>query len=101
MSSRSFIRQQINRAWIASCSREHTRFTVALGRVAETQSHYLLDLLGRNAETQFGRKHGFDTIRSVTEFQARVPVTNYEALTESIEEIARGEQGVLTEDRVK
>jgi hypothetical protein len=101
MSSRSFIRQQINRAWIASCSREHTRFTVAIGRVAATQSHYLLDLLGRNAETQFGRKHGFTTIRSVTEFQARVPVTNYEALTESIEEIARGEQGVLTEDRVK
>jgi hypothetical protein len=101
MSSRSFIRQQVNRAWIASCSREHTRFTVALGRVAATQSHYLLDLLGRNAETQFGRKHGFATIRSVTEFQARVPVTNYEALTESIEAIARGEQRVLTEDRVR
>jgi hypothetical protein len=101
MSSRSFIRQQINRAWIASCSPEHTRFTVALGRVAATQSYYLLDLLGRNAGTRFGRKHGFASIRSVTEFQARVPVTNYEALTESIEEIARGEQGVLTEDRVK
>ncbi len=101
MSSRSFIRQLVNRAWIASCSREHTRFTDALGRVAETQSHNLLDLLGRNAGTQFGYKHGFATIRSVAEFQARVPVTNYEALTESIEEIARGEQGVLTKDRVK
>ena len=101
MFSRSFIRQQVNRAWIASCSREHARFSGALGRVAETQSHYLLDLLGRNAETQFGRKHGFAAIRSVAEFQARVPVTHYEALTESIEEIARGEQGVLTKDRVK
>ena len=101
MSSRSFIRQLVNRAWIASCSREHARFAAALGRVAETQSRYLLDLIGRNAETQFGRKHGFATIRSVSEFQAQVPVTHYEALTESIEEIARGEQGVLTIDRVK
>jgi hypothetical protein len=101
MSSRSFIRQLVNRAWIASCSREHARFTAALDRVAETQSGYLFDLLARNAGTQFGHKHGFAAIRSVAEFQAQVPVTHYEALTESIEEIARGEQGVLTKDRVK
>jgi hypothetical protein len=101
MFSRSLIRQLVNRAWIASCSREHARFTAALDRVAETQSGYLLDLLACNAGTQFGHKHGFAAIRSVAEFQAQVPVTHYEALTESIEEIARGEQGVLTKDRVK
>jgi GH3 auxin-responsive promoter len=101
MSSHPFIRKLVNRAWIASCSREHARFSGALGRVAETQSRYLFDLLGRNAGTQFGRKHGFATIRSVAEFQAQVTVTHYEALTESIEAIARGEQRVLTEDRVR
>ena len=101
MSPRSFIRQQVNRAWIASCSREHARFSGALDRVAETQKNYLLDLFRRNAATKFGHKYGFASIRSVAEFQSRVPVTHYEALTESIEEIARGKNGVLTEDRVK
>jgi hypothetical protein len=101
MFSRSFIRQWVNRAWIVSCAREHARFTAALGRVAETQTQGLLNLLKHNAETQFGRRHGFASIRSVAEFQARVPLTHYEALTESIEAIARGEPGVLTQDRVR
>ena len=101
MIPRTLIRRLLNGAWIAACSREQARFKEALGHVAETQERNLLDLLRRNAQTQFGESHGFANIRSVAEYQSRVPVTSYEALTPYIEAIARGEAGVLTAEPVK
>jgi hypothetical protein len=91
----------INTAWIAACSREHARFTAAVGRVAEAQTACLFDLLNGNVATRFGKKHGFARIRSVPEYQSQVPITGYDALAESIEAISNGEPGELTADRVK
>ncbi len=47
---------------------------------AATQEALLLRLLRQAAGTAFGRAHGFDAIRSVAEFQARVPLRRYEAM---------------------
>ncbi len=94
-------RRLVNGAWIANCSRAHRRFATALGLVEETQRHRLLALLRRNAHTRFGEAHGFAGIRSVAEFQQRVPITPYEALAPHIEAIANGETGVLTADPVR
>ena len=44
-----------------------------------TQERLLLRLVRRAARTRFGRAHGFDAIRSVADFQARVPLRRYEA----------------------
>jgi hypothetical protein len=49
----------------------------ALDPVA-TQQALLLRLLHRARHTSFGRAHGFGAIRSVAEFQARVPLRRYE-----------------------
>jgi hypothetical protein len=95
------IRRLVNEAWIAAGSREHARFSAALGRVAATQSDHLFRLLRRNAATCFGTRHRFAQIRSVSEYQERVPVTGFDALAGCIESIARGEDGVLTADRVR
>ena len=46
---------------------------------AEAQRATLRRLLARAADTRFGRAHGFSGIRSVEEFQARVPLTDYDA----------------------
>jgi hypothetical protein len=45
---------------------------------ARTQEALLLNLLRDARETRFGRDHGFAQIRSVAEFQARVPLRRYE-----------------------
>jgi hypothetical protein len=45
---------------------------------ARTQERLLMRLLRAAAATRFGRAHGFDRIRSVAEFQARVPLRRYE-----------------------
>jgi hypothetical protein len=47
---------------------------------AAAQEAVLLSLLKRAAGTKFGREHGFDSIKSVAEFQARVPLRNFDAM---------------------
>jgi hypothetical protein len=49
-------------------------------RPAETQERELLSLVRRAASTRFGRDHHFASIRSVQEFQDRVPIRTYEDL---------------------
>jgi len=95
------LRRFVNGAWISSCAREHDRFAASLKQVEATQRDFLLNLLQRNAGTKFGREHGFAGIRRIEEYQARVPVAGYDAYAGSIEAIARGEQNVLTRDRVE
>ncbi|MFO0880290.1 MAG: GH3 auxin-responsive promoter family protein [Gemmataceae bacterium] len=50
--------------------------------VYRTQEAILRRLLQRGANTAFGREHGFDRIRDVADYQARVPLRDYEAYWE-------------------
>ncbi|MCA9773029.1 MAG: GH3 auxin-responsive promoter family protein, partial [Myxococcales bacterium] len=54
----------------------------------------------RNASSEFGRKHGFDRIDSITAWRDAVPLADYETFAPAIERIRGGEQGILTRDRV-
>jgi len=49
---------------------------------ADVQQRQLLGLVGRAARTEFGRDHDFSNIRSVTEYQKRVPLRRYEDFNE-------------------
>ena len=50
---------------------------------AEVQRRTLVSLISRAAKTCFGRDHGFDAVRTVEDFQRRVPLRTYEDLWES------------------
>lgn len=55
----------------------------------ETQLETLLDIVGRSADTEWGRAHDFSGVRSVDDFRARVPLTewsDYEAVSERMQE---------------
>ncbi len=47
-------------------------------RAADTQERTLLRLVRRAAGTRFGRDHGFASIASVADFQARVPLRTFD-----------------------
>ena len=47
---------------------------------AAEQEKTLLSLVRRAADTKFGRAHGFGAIRNVADFQAAVPLHNYEKM---------------------
>jgi len=89
-----------NGLWFLSCLPQGLAFHLSARDVEATQRRLLRALLRRNAKTEFGRKHGFDSIRSVAEFQSRVPLTRYEDYQPWIERIGEGRPRVLTADPV-
>ena len=56
----------------------------------------LMRILRDNKDTEYGRKYGFGGIRSVEEYQKRVPVITYDDIENEIERMARGEKNILT-----
>ncbi len=54
-----------------------------------------------SASSAYGRLHGFDRLRSVTDFQDRTPLVTYEELQPFVDRIEDGESNVLTSDPVR
>ena len=67
----------------------------------EVQQGMLFELLEKGKDTEFGRKHGFDTIRNIADFQERVPLHDYEQIKPYIERVLKGEKNILWPGEVK
>ncbi len=67
----------------------------------ETQQEVFFSLIERARFTEFGLKHGFNTITSVKEFQEKVPVVSYEEHYPWIERVLRGEKNILWPSEIK
>ncbi len=85
-----------NAAWLATSIPAWQCFRRALVRPAETQADILRRLLASNAESAYGRAHGFEKIRNYGQFRERVPIVDYDDLAPWIARIVRGEKSVLT-----
>jgi hypothetical protein len=90
-----------NALWLASCAGEAARFRRATRRVATEQAQVLFRILRANAATAFGRGHAFSGIRTVRDFQHRVPVRAYEDFRPWIDRVADGSVNVLTRSPVR
>jgi hypothetical protein len=91
----------INQSWYWLSRGEAMRFERAIHSVRSVQSEKLLDTLQRNRKSEYGRRFRFDRIRSVDDFRENVPVVQYDALSDYVERIARGERDVLTSEPVE
>lgn len=89
-----------NAGWLSLCLPEAQRFRSASADVRGVQSTLLRRLLSRNGQTWFGRQHQFGQIQGAVEYRRAVPLSTYDDYREPIERIARGDQGVLTAERV-
>jgi hypothetical protein len=66
------------------------------------QEQVLRDIIAANAETTYGREHGFANIRTVADFQQAVPINTYEELRPFVDRIAEGsDPHALTADPVE
>jgi hypothetical protein len=91
----------LNSAWMWKCRREAGRFAAATRAVRRTQESLLQEILFRNQESWFGRKHGFRKIRQPRDFQQRVPLSQYDDYSEAVNRIAAGERHVLTREPIE
>lgn len=61
----------------------------------KNQEELLLSLLNTAKKTLFGRTYDFENIKSVKDFQKKVPVADYEDLKPYIEKVKRGQKDIL------
>jgi hypothetical protein len=87
--------------WCGSTVRSWSQYRRALERPGSVQQVQLFQYLRENARTIFGCTHGFDRIRTIAEYQERVPLSTYDDYTPCIQRIMNGERHVLTRSRVK
>jgi hypothetical protein len=64
----------------------------------QAQDRLLRQILETNADTEFGRRHGFGDITSFQQFQERVPISAYEDLEPYITEEMNGRANQLTKE---
>lgn len=74
------------------------RFIAATRDPETAQRQKLLEMVQRNRDTVFGREHGFGSVRTVEDYQQRVPILTYDDLGPLIERVKRGEKRILTAD---
>lgn len=91
----------LNAAWIGAQLPACLAFQRALCRPQAVQERKLFRYLEANRRSEFGRRYRFADIRSLGEFQDRVPLSSYENYTEALERLRAGARNVLTTARVR
>ena len=61
----------------------------------ETQQRVFDDLIRQAKNTQFGKDHHFDAIKTFQDFSKNVPIRDYEALKTYMDRVVQGEENVL------
>jgi GH3 auxin-responsive promoter len=82
----------------AKAPRAVKRFATICDDPARAQDRLLREILGTNADTEFGRRHGFAGVSTFGEFQQRVPISTYEDLEPYINAAMLGQANQLTKD---
>jgi hypothetical protein len=76
------------------------RFAAALREPAAAQAAWLRVRVARDAESVFGREHGFGGMDGYAEFARRVPLRGWEEFAPWVERVRRGEERVPGAERV-
>lgn len=92
------LRPLLYKTFFALGKREVSRFDADSCQPDLSQSRHLLDILQRNAGSEYGQKHSFGALRSVRDFQNAVPINDYDSLSEYINRAVAGEKNQLTQD---
>uniref|UniRef100_UPI00375186FE GH3 family domain-containing protein n=1 Tax=Flavobacterium sp. TaxID=239 RepID=UPI00375186FE len=61
----------------------------------ETQQRVFKDLIRQAENTQFGKDHDFEQIKSFQAFAKQVPIRDYEELKPYIDKVVKGEENIL------
>ncbi len=91
----------LNAAWVAAQHPGYRKFQQALRRPELEQQARLFQYLRANAKTSFGQRYSFATIRSVAQFQDRVPLSTYDDYEHAVASIRAGARDVLTAAKVR
>jgi GH3 auxin-responsive promoter len=78
---------------------ERKQFYATCRSPQDAQRRLLLRVIRENADTEFGRRHGFGRISAYSDFQQAVPVSSYEDLEPFIDAQSQGAPRQLTKQQ--
>ena len=67
----------------------------ATKKPVEAQKNTLKKIISRNKNCVYGKKYGFADIKSIEDFQAKVPITTYEDYEPYVERVLDKEKNVM------
>lgn len=76
------------------------KFENATKNPVRIQQKVLLQYLARNKNTEYGRKYHFSKVRSIEDYRMLVPISDSETIFPYVERIKKGEDNILTRDKV-
>lgn len=82
----------MDNAWHKLVELKETAISASL---EDRQWSWLEKCLHRNSDTEYGRQHGFSSIKTIADYQSRVPIINFEDIAGCIDCIATGDKDVL------
>jgi hypothetical protein len=83
-------------------ARDLETFLGGLDRPEALQESALLErVVAPNAGSEYGRRHAFDAIRTVRDYQKAVPIVRYADIAAEIERAVGGEPGVLVTEPLR
>ncbi len=65
------------------------KFEANTQRAPQVNQELLLELLGKNANTEYGRRFDFASIKSIADYQAKVPYTTYDDYAQYIDRMVK------------
>ncbi|MBE9159875.1 GH3 auxin-responsive promoter family protein [Nodosilinea sp. LEGE 06152] len=77
------------------------RLEAATQEPEQAQAQLLRQLLSRHGDTQFGREHRFDQIRTPLDYRRAVPIRDYEGFRPYVERMVAGQAKILVNEPVR
>ncbi len=90
----------MNKEWKEKASLDYTFFYKNIKNATDIQKEYLFKLLKKNKDTQFGKSHRFEKIKSIKDFQKHIPIRDYEDFNPWMDDLKTGRWKVLTDENV-
>ena len=87
-----------NRLWLLRSLEPWRAFQAAAQDPRGAQLRRLRSILRWNADSEYGARHGFESIRTAEEYRRRVPMVRYDDLAEEMGAVRGGREGVLTSE---
>lgn len=72
------------------------RFDKATRDPGGTQKRLLMDLMRRNAGTEYGQRYGFSSVKTVQDYRRQVPLITYESIKGDMTRVTQGARNVFT-----
>ena len=72
------------------------RFEAATRDPVRIQQKKILEMVRKNADTEYGRRYGFGSIRNIADYQKQVPIVTYNDIKADIDRVVACKKNILT-----